>query len=130
MVTVVDFGTLTFLFPGDLEAPGWQVLLQRQDFLAACERPGHWRVLVAAHHGHVSGVYKPFLDLFKPDITLISGPYGDEHTDRATYEACSAGCVINDSGDNTCRSCKVLTTKTNTYVRITSDGTEPPYFFV
>jgi beta-lactamase superfamily II metal-dependent hydrolase len=42
-----------FLFPGDLECAGWLKLLQRPQF---CEAVKSTSVLVASHHGRVSGI--------------------------------------------------------------------------
>jgi beta-lactamase superfamily II metal-dependent hydrolase len=123
VVTILDFGGLKFLFPGDLEAPGWQALMARDDFRKACvSTVPQVRVLLAPHHGHTAGVYMPFLDLYKPAVTIISAVHGDQHTDADVYRNASSGWNVYDSGAREVRECKVLTTKTNDYVLVRLDA--------
>ena len=56
LVTILDLGAIKYLFPGDLESPGWQALMVRDDFRTACVSiVPQVRVLVAPHHGHTAG---------------------------------------------------------------------------
>ena len=122
LVTILDLGALKFLFPGDLESAGWQALMARDDFRTACvSTVAQVRVLVAAHHGHSAGVYKPFLDLYQPALTIISAVHGDQHTDVDAYRSASSGWSVYDSGVGQLRECRVVTTKTNDYVLVRLD---------
>jgi beta-lactamase superfamily II metal-dependent hydrolase len=122
LVTILDLGALKLLFPGDLEAPGWGALMARDDFRAACiSSTPQVRVLIAPHHGHTAGVYKPFLDLYQPAVTIISAVHGDQHTDVEPYRAVSTGWTAYDSDAREWRQCKVLTTKMNDYVLVRLD---------
>jgi competence protein ComEC len=115
VVTVMNYGMLCFVFPGDLEAPGWEAMMARTDFLRATTQ-ARYRVLVAPHHGHTAGVYSPFLAHFQPHLTLISGAYGDPHTDSRTYDAASIGLPVVNKSAGTMSTCRVLTTKRNDHV--------------
>lgn len=57
IVVVVSLGSFKIVLPGDLEAAGWERLLQRADFRDAIARP---TVFVTSHHGHDSG-YTPLI---------------------------------------------------------------------
>lgn len=116
LVTVFNYGCLCFVFPGDLEGPGWEAIMARPDFISATTQPNRFRVLVAPHHGHTAGVHKPHLKLFATDLSIISGAYGDPHTDSDTYVNASAGLKVRRRATQAVDTCKVLTTKMNDYV--------------
>lgn len=122
VATFLLYGNLEFLFPGDLEAPGWKALMEDDQFLRLSKpsstNQNEVRILVAAHHGHAAGVYRPFLDLYKPHITMISGEYGDEYTDDTSYRRVSLGYPVYDREQSTSSTRYVLTTKVNDYILI------------
>ena len=116
LVTILDYQELSFVFPGDLESPGFSALMTHQPFMTATTPGRRFRVLVAPHHGHTAGIHQPFLDHFAPHLSMISGAYGDSHTDTATYAAASSGLKVVNSSTNAVTRCKVLTTKRNDFV--------------
>lgn len=64
------YGGHKFIFPGDLEEAGWQLLLQRQDFR---DELAGVTIFVASHHGRKSGWCKEVFDHCKqPVIAVIS----------------------------------------------------------
>ena len=122
LVTILDLGAIKYLFPGDLESPGWQALMVRDDFRTACVSiVPQVRVLVAPHHGHTAGVYRPFLDLYQPAVTIISAVHGDQHTDADTYRNASSGWPVYDRRDGQTQQAQVITTKMNDYVLVRLD---------
>ncbi len=122
VVTIMDYGCLSFVFPGDLESPGFTALMSYAPFVAATKPADRYRVLVAPHHGHTAGIHQPFLDHFSPHLSIISGAYGDPHTDRETYAACSSGLKVFDQTTQTVSTCKVLTTKLNDSIVLRADS--------
>ncbi len=123
LATVVDYGPLKLIIPGDLENAGWDALMAREDFRTACiSNASQIRVLVASHHGHTRGIHQPFLSHYKPAVTIISAVHGDEHTDADAYRGASSGWRLFDSSLQQWRECKVVTTKTNDYVFIRVDS--------
>jgi beta-lactamase superfamily II metal-dependent hydrolase len=52
MALFLEWQGVGIMFPGDLEIPGFEALVQRQDFCAALARTN---VYVASHHGRESG---------------------------------------------------------------------------
>lgn len=71
MVIHLQIDGVNFLFPGDLEAPGWARLLKQQEF---CKVVRDTNVLVASHHGRESGIHDEiFTDHgCKPYFVVIS----------------------------------------------------------
>lgn len=122
MAVFLLYGNLEFLFPGDLEAPGWEALMKNGDFVK-CSTPSSTnqseiRILVAAHHGRSAGVYKPFLDLYQPHLTIMSDKYGVEYTDDDSYRAASLGYPVYSRDKKETETRYVLTTKVNNFVLI------------
>jgi competence protein ComEC len=125
VATFLMYGNLEFLFPGDLEAPGWEALMQRNDFrvLSTPSPTNHneIRILVAAHHGREAGVYKPFLDLYRPHLTIVSDQYGSPYTANQTYWNATEGFPVYDRQTNQTRMRCVVSTKINDYILIRAD---------
>lgn len=122
LVTILDYQGLSFVFPGDVESPGMAALMTYEPFMTATTPGDRYRVLIAPHHGHTAGVHQPFLDHFAPHLTIISGAWGDPHTDTATYTAASSGLRVRNRATNTATTCKVLTTKRNDSVLLQADA--------
>jgi competence protein ComEC len=127
LLTCVRYGGLSIIFPGDLEPIGWSVLLRRADVRAALAA-GEIRVLLAPHHGRASGikvgetVYSGFLDAISPHLVIMSEMHGCEYTYREAYEPRCQGLWVWRRGSRDWVQGRVLTTKTNDYVRIAHDG--------
>jgi beta-lactamase superfamily II metal-dependent hydrolase len=69
LAVFLSYEGFTILFPGDLEKPGWRMLLQREDFrrdLAATN------ILEASHHGRESGFCPEVFEYLKPQAVVIS----------------------------------------------------------
>jgi beta-lactamase superfamily II metal-dependent hydrolase len=127
VATFLEFGNLTFLFPGDLESAGWQALMKNPAFyirsMPARQNESQIRVLVAPRHGHTAGLHLPFLRLYRPHLTIISGPPGDADMAYSSYAECTAGYDVVDRRSGQTRTRWVLKPKRNDFVLITSDDT-------
>jgi hypothetical protein len=82
VVTRISCYGHSILICGDMEADGWDYVLNRSNDKA------QWRtlvsnvdVLVAPHHGHSSGYSADLMKLANPGVVLISVKSGDEHVD-------------------------------------------------
>ncbi len=75
IVTVVQIGSFKLTFPGDLEADGWEALLNWEVFREAISGTS---VFVTSHHGHSSG-YTPriFEAMGRPWFNISSIHHGD-----------------------------------------------------
>ena len=64
LVTIISYGGVKMIIPGDNEKPSWNDLLEREDFRVAIQET---HVLVAPHHGRESG--------FSPELFNHIRPY-------------------------------------------------------
>ncbi len=124
LLTVIRYGRIEIVFPGDLEPQGWDAIFDNTDLLDNINRT-EIKILVAPHHGRKSGVrnsddsiYSRFLDIIQPDLTVISDKWKTETTDAETYRQHSTGLTIFDVKKSVNEIKKVITTKTNDYISI------------
>ena len=126
LATVLLFGNLEILFPGDLEAPGWEALMEspkaQRLFTPSSTNQDEIRILVAAHHGRSAGVHIPFLERYRPHLTLMSEKRGSEHTDYSTYSRYTGGYFVRNPENGQFTERKVVTTKTNEYVLVVANS--------
>jgi len=71
LVMRISSGGTSFLFPGDLEAAGEQLLISRSGSKLKSD------VLLAPHHGSRSSSSKPFLVAVTPKVCIISSGQGN-----------------------------------------------------
>lgn len=113
--------TMLFIFPGDLEEPGWQAMLDREDFqeeLTNAQGKDKIRFLVASHHGRESGVCTDFLARFRPHLTIMQCKADDEYSAEDVYEEFSLG--YNVKRGDTRESLRCVGSDVNTCVIITA----------
>ena len=91
LVLKISFGGKSFLFPGDIEFRGEQVLVSD----SAGSLRAH--VLLSPHHGSKSSSSKAFLKQVQPDICVISSGagnfFGFPH-DQTLQRLQNLGCTI------------------------------------
>ena len=94
LVIFLDCGGLHVLIPGDLETPGWQMLLRNQDFR---ERLRQVDVFIASHHGRESGYCRQVFDYCRPAVVIFSdSPMKHATQEMAnTYAAHARGVTFN-----------------------------------
>lgn len=77
MVLAIRYGVFDMLLTGDVEGEGEECLTE---VLRRNGAAGSWDVLKAAHHGSDSSSSQTFIDVVRPEYTLISAgtdnPYG------------------------------------------------------
>ena len=124
LLTTISYRGLVIVFPGDLEPDGWDAILDNTNL--SSHLTGDHKILIAPHHGRSSGikrnnqVYSRFLDIFKPNLTVISDKWGSETTDPEAYRPYCSGMNVECEGE--LQNKKILTTKTNDCVTIKIDG--------
>lgn len=122
LLSWVKYNDTEIVFPGDLEPDGWDAMLTNTS-LANTVGKAKKRILIAPHHGRKSGVrrngdvYSRFLELFQPNLVIISDKWGNETTDPEAYRSWVKDPlpVTTPTGITTPG---VLTTKTNLCVSI------------
>src|SRR5581483_9398898 len=136
LLSVIQFGNLTVVLPGDLEPLGQLLLLAKPGVRQAISG-GQYRILVAPHHGRRSGIeygaqlYPEFVDAIRPNLVIMSDVHGSEHTCPELYRDRASGHFVwcqSDAGKSSVRN--VLTTKTNDRITVTSDGVSMPSIIV
>ena len=107
-IVVLKLGNAKVVVCGDNEKESFEILMKRTDFKEAVKDA--W-VLVAPHHGRESGYYEEFVDLVKPDITIISDKSGTDTSASQKYTNKSKGYKVNNklTGEKEDRYC--LTTR-------------------
>lgn len=120
MVVRLNINGLTFLFPGDIEKPGWQMLLATDPVLRAAA--ASIDVLVASHHGRANGVCPELFDDYgcAPKIVVISDDYLQYDTQQTTnYYASKCSGITGFRGQGVR---KVLTTRKDGTLTFIWDG--------
>jgi beta-lactamase superfamily II metal-dependent hydrolase len=118
LVVFIRYGSVTFLFPGDLEREGWLALLERPDF---CARLSEVNVLMASHHGRQNGYCEEVFTFCRPQTVVISDKpiVHDTQLTLPDYRA-----VVRDDGvivRNTMKRRHVLTTRRDGWIQFDVD---------
>jgi len=71
LVLKLSYGGKSFLFPGDLERPGEEMVVLNAGNLLKSD------ILLAPHHGSKSSCSKHFLEMVRPGISVISSGSGN-----------------------------------------------------
>jgi beta-lactamase superfamily II metal-dependent hydrolase len=107
LVLCLIINGIRFIFPGDLESPGWLALLRKEPALRASLFTTD--VLIASHHGRESGICTEIFDDLRcnPYIVVISDDYHQYDTQKTTTYYASKCKGITFRGEQR----KVLTTR-------------------
>lgn len=94
LVVFLRVGDLNVILPGDLEAPGWEKLLEQDAFV---DRLKGVDVFVAAHHGRESGYFPDVFRYAHPQVIVFSdGPIEFDTQDMsAAYAEHASGVKLN-----------------------------------
>lgn len=116
LVVFLFFGSFGIVFPGDLEADGWQEMLRLPDFRACLQRT---TVFVASHHGRQNGYNENIFNYCRPSV-IIKSDKAIEHftqTQGMPYERHVVAGVSFPDGNR-----KVLTTRNDGRILIHADA--------
>ena len=80
LAVFVSYRGFTTLFAGDLETPGWKLLLQNPFFRRDLSKIS---VLIASHHGRENGKCDEVFQIVRPDIVVFSD-YAKRHSTQET----------------------------------------------
>ena len=117
IVTIISYGSVKILSPGDNEACSWEELLKMPSFKDAIVGTN---ILVAAHHGRESGFYKDLFEYFTPLVTIVSDGRAQDTNASSRYSAVSKGWDVKKrSGGREKRYC--LTTRNDGHIEIEVD---------
>ena len=108
LVTIISYGGLKIIIPGDNEKPSWNDLLEREDFRAAIQGT---HVLVASHHGRESGFSPALFNHISPYLTIISDGPAKETSVSDRYAQRTRGWHVDKRSSRTTQERKCLTTR-------------------
>jgi len=118
IVTVVSYGGIKIVVPGDNEAASWDALLQQSAFVAATRNTD---ILVASHHGRESGFSPVLVEHMSPKLTIISDGRFVDTSATSRYSAKTSGLVVTRrSGATEQRKC--VTTRTDGAISVGVGG--------
>lgn len=112
LVFTLDVHGHRFMFPGDMECKGWENLLKTCPQFRPVVRSVE--VLVAPHHGRLSGVYREMFIVYgcAPKLVVISDDYKQYDTQETTsFYASKTSGIYGFRGELGVR--KVLTTRSD-----------------
>jgi beta-lactamase superfamily II metal-dependent hydrolase len=114
LVIFFTYQGFTILFPGDLEKPGWRMLLQDANFRAYLSRT---TILVASHHGRENGFCPEVFEYLRPRAVVISDKPIAHETQQMVpdYRNIIAGDGVNVIGQQRRR--HVLTTRRDGWIQ-------------
>ena len=121
VVAVIKYADEKIIIPGDIEAAGWKVLLEREDFQQAIKET---TIFIASHHGREAGFHSDVFDYFKPDVVIVSdGKYSDTSvTGRYAYYA--QGVTVKSRSTDESKVRYVLTTRNDGVIYIETNGSD------
>lgn len=126
LAVFLSYGGFTILFPGDLEKPGWRMLLTNSEFRAMLAST---TILVASHHGRESGFCDEVFQHLQPRAVVISDKPIEHETQLMVpdYRNVIVGDGIIVSGHRRRR--HVLTTRKDGWIQfeVNPDGTYNVY---
>lgn len=120
IVTIVSFGDVKVLIPGDCEGAGWNELLNAEDGLFKKELKGV-NILIAAHHGHASGYSADLMKEINSTLKLVivsDGKYNEDVSITQNYSNASLGMLVKNNRTNEIKLAKCLTTRKNGWIDV------------
>ncbi len=103
IVTIISYLGLKMLIPGDNESSSWNKLLEQDNFLSAIKDTD---ILVAPHHGRLSGFSPILFNYIYPKLTIISdGQFCDTSATNRYAQKTQGWIVHKRSGGSENRKC-------------------------
>ena len=86
IVVLLRYQGVLIVCPGDIEPVGWDLLWSFHSMtIESIINGADTRVLVAPHHGRISGYSDSMMASIKPHLVIISDVYGDSETHSSYY---------------------------------------------
>lgn len=129
IITVFEFAGIKVIIPGDNEKCSFDELLQSRLFKKKIKDSD---ILLAPHHGRVSGYHKEFIELVNPRLTIISDGRFCDTSANGRYSAKSRGWNVFKKSKNTWLNRKCLTTNSDAEILIKFgiDDINEPFLYV
>ena len=117
IVTVLEFGPFKMIFPGDLEAAGWESLVADSGLT---NRIAGTTILVAAHHGREKGWCAKLFDHISPRLVIISDGAATETSYASSYVEKAEGWPVTATSSREIKTRYVVSTRDNEHVFVTA----------
>lgn len=108
IISAFSYADIKIVVPGDNEDESFEELLQREDFIKAISGAD---ILLAPHHGRLSGYYDDFVNLVYPRLTIVSDGRFCDTSANPRYSSKSRGWTVYKNGVGAQRKC--LTTNSD-----------------
>jgi len=118
IVTIFTFADIKVIVPGDNEDESFQELLQKEAFIEAISGAD---ILLAPHHGRLSGYYDDFVNLVYPRLTVVSDGRFCDTSANPRYSSKSRGWTVYKNGIETQRKCLTTNSDGEIFVRFGFD---------
>ncbi|UZR95308.1 ComEC/Rec2 family competence protein [Chondrinema litorale] len=107
IISVFEFANIKVVIPGDNEKCSFDELMSKNDFVEAISNAD---ILLAPHHGRMSGFNNDFVKAVNPRITVVSDSKFCDTSANANYTAKSRGWTVHNKSNFTSKQRKCLTT--------------------
>lgn len=115
IITVIEYDSYKIVISGDNEKESMDELMRRTDFISAVKDAD---ILLAPHHGRESGYNSDFIDIVKPQLTIVSDGSICDTSANYRYSKKSSGYpVFKNNGYSTTRYCLTTNSDGEVYVR-------------
>lgn len=118
IVSVFSYADIKVVIPGDNEDESFQELLKNDAFIKAIDGAD---ILLAPHHGRISGYYDDFVNLVYPRLTIVSDGRFCDTSANPRYSEKSRGWTVYKSGQETNRKCLTTNSDGEVFVKFGYD---------
>ena len=120
-VAVIKYAGEKIIIPGDIEAAGWKVLLERDNFQQSIKDT---TIFVASHHGRLAGFHSGVFDYFRPDVVIVSDGRFSDTSATNSYEHYAEGFSVKSRKTKDAKTRYVLTTRNDGVIYIETNGSD------
>ncbi|MGN6492894.1 MAG: ComEC/Rec2 family competence protein [Agriterribacter sp.] len=118
IISVFTYADVKVIVPGDNEDESFEELLQSEAFIKAISGAD---ILLAPHHGRISGYYDDFVNLIYPRLTIVSDGRFCDTSANPRYSSKSRGWSVFKGGIETKRKCLTTNSDGEVFVRFGYD---------
>lgn len=128
IITVIEFANMKVVIPGDNEKCSYDELLHRESFKLAIKDAD---ILLAPHHGRVSGYNNDFINLVNPRLTVVSDGRFMDTSANGRYSQKSRGWTVHkNNGTSNERKCLSTNTDGEVFINFGYDNNNSRFLSV
>lgn len=128
IVVVIECAETKIVIPGDNQENSYLELMSKPSFMAAIKNAD---MLLAPHHGRVSGYNVDFVNQVNPKLTIVSDGRFCDTSANGRYSAKSSGWTVHKkSGNSVIRKCLTTNTDGEVVAKFGYNSENKPYLSV